>query len=114
KHPYGTEDGYTATGYKTDASGYKDAGVTPSGTSGGYISKMKFTEDGVFSDTISGSSSTYFCDGTWYNNDGVRFAFLGGASGVGAHVGAFCATLSVAVSAAAWSIGACLSCKPLV
>lgn len=113
KLTYGTEDGSSATGYNTDGTDYKDAGVTPSGTSGGYISKAKFTEDGMFSDTMSGSASTYYCDGTWFNNAAVTFARFGGGSGGGALVGAFSLALSNAVSVADWAIGAALSCKPL-
>ena len=113
KLTYGTEDGSSATGYNTDGTDYKDAGVTPSGTSGGYISKAKFTDDGMFSDTMSGSASTYYCDGTWFNNAAVTFALFGGTSIAGAAVGAFYLFLYYAVSYAHWSIGAALSCKPL-
>ena len=113
KLTYGTEDGSAATGYNTDGTDYKDANVTPSGTSGGYISAAKFTEDGMFSDTMSGSASTYFCDGTWFNTSGERFAFFGGHSNNGAEVGAFYLRLSNAVSNATWYIGASVSCKPL-
>lgn len=113
KLTYGTEDGSAATGYNTDGTNYKDASVTPSGTSGGYISKAKFTEDGMFSDTMSGSASTYYCDGTWFNNAAVTFALFGGRSVAGAKVGAFCLDLDAAVSGAGWSFGAALSCKPL-
>ncbi len=113
KLTYGTEDGSSATGYNTDGTDYKDAGITPSGTSGGYISKAKFTEDGMFSDTMSGSISTYYCDGTWFNTSGSRFALFGGGSSGGGKVGAFCLVLSSAVSTADWIVGAALSCKPL-
>ena len=113
KLTYGTEDGSTATGYNTDGTNYKDASVTPSGTSGGYISAAKFTEDGMFSDTMSGSASTYFCDGTWFNDSGARFALFGGTSLDGAKVGAFSLSLNYLVSGAAWVRGASVSCKPL-
>lgn len=113
KLTYGTEDGSSATGYNTDGTNYKDAGVTPSGTSGNYISKAKFTEDGMFSDTMSGSASTYYCDATWFNNAAVTFALFGGTSNTGAKVGAFSLVLTYAVSAAHWYFGAALSCKPL-
>ena len=113
KLTYGTEDGSTATGYNTDGTNYKDASVTPSGTSGGYISAAKFTEDGMFSDTMSGSASTYFCDGTWFNDSGARFALFGGTSLDGAKVGAFSLSLNDVVSCAGWNLGASVSCKPL-
>ena len=113
KLTYGTEDGSTASGYNTDGTGYKSQGVEPGGASGGYISESKFTADGVFPKTASGTSSTYFCDGFWFNNSVTTFAFVGGASDVGAHVGAFCLHLYAAVSAAGWDVGAAVSCKPL-
>lgn len=113
KLTYGTEDGSATAGYNTDGTNYKDASVTPSGTSGGYISAAKFTEDGMFSDTMSGSASTYFCDGTWFNNSEVHFALFGGFSDGGARVGAFFLLLNFAVSAAYWYLGASVSCKPL-
>lgn len=113
KLTYGTEDGSAAAGYNTDGTNYKDASVTPSGTSGGYISAAKFTEDGMFSDTMSGSASTYFCDSTWFDNSEVRFALFGGRSFYGAGVGAFCLVLDDAVSGARWYRGASVSCKPL-
>ena len=113
KLTYGTEDGSNATGYNTDGTNYKNAGVTPSGASGNYISKAKFTEDGMFSDTMSGSISTYYCDATWFNNSGSLFARFGGPSDSGGKVGAFSLALSRAVSIASWDFGAALSCKPL-
>ena len=113
KLTYGTEDGSATAGYNTDGTNYKDASVTPSGTSGGYISAAIFTEDGMFSDTMSGSASTYFCDGAWFNNSGVRSALFGGPSIHGAGVGAFYLRLDNAVSTADWAFGASVSCKPL-
>ena len=113
KLTYGTEDGSAATGYNTDGTDYKDVNVTPSGTSGGYISAAKFTEDGMFSDIMSGSASTYFCDGTWFNTNSNRFALFGGRSSNGALVGAFFLDLDAAVSGANWYFGASVSCKPL-
>ena len=113
KLTYNTEDGSAATGYNTDGTNYKDASVTPSGTSGNYISAAKFTEDGMFSDTMSGSASTYYCDATWFNNSAVTFALFGGCSNDGAKVGAFYLRLYNAVSVAHWYIGASVSCKPL-
>lgn len=113
KLTYGTEDGSATAGYNTDGTNYKDASVTPSGTSGGYISAAIFTEDGMFSDTMSGSASTYFCDGAWFNNSGVRSALFGGPSIHGAGVGAFYLRLDNTVSTADWAFGASVSCKPL-
>ena len=109
----GTQDGSTANGYNTTGQGYISIGATPSGTSGGYVNESKFTKYGVVPKTVSGTSSTYTCDGLWFANSGERFARVGGGSDGGAHVGAFCASLDHAVSTSAWHRGAALSCKPL-
>lgn len=109
----GTEDGTTASDYNTDGTGYKSVGVTPSGTSGGYIREMKFTEDGMFPAVADGDSSHYYCDGLWFNNAISAFALFGGYSNGSSKVGAFFVRLDYAVSSAGWSLGAALSCKPL-
>lgn len=119
KNTYGTEDGSTSNSYTVDGAptgaGYKNTGAaTLSGTSGDYIIKERFTEDGMFPEgALGGSSSTYYCDACWYNNSGVRVPLRGGASATGARVGAFYVNLGCGASAATWDLGAALSCKPL-
>lgn len=113
KMTYGTEDGSAVTGYNTTGVDYKDAGTGITGTSGGYISEMKYTADTMVPEVVSGSSSTYFCDGCWFNNSDNRFALCGGSSNNGALVGAFSVALGNGVSSAGWALGAALSCKPL-
>lgn len=119
KNTYGTEDGSTSNSYTVDGAptgaGYKNTGAaTLSGTSGDYIIKEHFTEDGMFPEgALGGSSSTYYCDACWYNNSGVRVPLRGGGSNDGARVGAFCVGLNNGASIADWGIGAALSCKPL-
>jgi hypothetical protein len=113
KVTYGTEDGSAVTGYNTTGVDYKDAGTGITGTSGGYISEMKYTADTMVPEVVSGSSSTYFCDGCWFNNSDNRFALCGGNSAAGAPVGALCVRLAGDVSNAYWNVGAALSCKPL-
>ena len=119
KNTYGTEDGSTSNSYTVDGAptgaGYKNTGAaTLSGTSGDYIIKKHFTEDGMFPEgALGGSSSTYYCDACWYNNSGVRVPLRGGNSFNGATVGAFCVNLRNGASSAYWDFGAALSCKPL-
>lgn len=113
KLTYGQEDGSTVSGYNTDGSGYIPLGITPTGTSGGYIDEMKFTEQGMFGKNSSGDATHDYCDGQWFNNGIVAFALCGGYSSAGAPVGAFCCSLYSAVSNAYWSRGAAASCKPL-
>lgn len=119
KNTYGTEDGSTSNSYTVEGAptgaGYKSTGATAlSGTSGDYIIKEYFTEDGMFpAGALGGTSSTYYCDGCWYNNSGVRVPRRGGDSNGGAMVGAFCVVLTYDASTAYWVVGAALSCKPL-
>lgn len=114
KLTYGQEDGSTVIGYNTDGTGYINTGVSTPVTGGDYISKMKYTKDGMFvSSVTNGSSNKYYCDGLWSNNSIYAFAHVGGRSGSGALCGAFSVGLNVAVSLADWNVGAALSCKPL-
>ena len=65
--------------YNFDGAGYTETGVVPSGTSGGYISSASVTDSaGYVPKVASGSASTYYCDGLWYNNAQVDYAIVGG------------------------------------
>lgn len=113
KLTYGNQDGSTATGYNATGSGYKAVSdATPSGTSGGYISECKFTADGMFAKVASGSDSTYYPDGLWFNNSQVNVARVGGPCAIGLHCG-LAVDLSNAASITYWAVGAALSLKPL-
>lgn len=90
--------------YNTTGDGYTNTGITPGGTSGGYISAAKMTENGLIPQTAGGSETTYFCDGLWFNAS--CYALVGGSCGDGLRVGAFYLVLSNAVSCARWYIGA--------
>ncbi len=114
KMTYGQSDGSTSDGYNETGSGYISiGGSTPSGTSSGYISKMLITDNGLMPTIASGSATTYYCDGLWFNNSQVDYAFVGGGSAAASLVGALCSSLNDASSAANWFFGASLSCKPL-
>ena len=108
---YGQEDGSTVDAFNSTGSGYVNVGDTPSGTGGGYINKMVFGHDGMFSSISSGTETTYYCDGQWYSNSSARYAFRGGASDGGGRVGAFYVHLSADFGLAYWHIGACVSFK---
>ncbi len=114
KLTYGTEDGSTATGYNETGSGYIAIGAAPSGTSGGYISKAALTQWGIFPCEASGSSSTFYCDGLWFNNGQTDYALVGGACSYGSLVGAFASYLDNVPSRVHCHLGASLSCKPLL
>ena len=113
KMTYGQSDGSTVDGYNTDGSGYISIGCTPSGTSGGYISKMTVTKNGLIPTTASGSATTYYTDGLWFYNSQVDYAIVGGSSDSRLIVGALFSDLADTVSCADWDVGAAVSCKPL-
>lgn len=108
-----TEDGSTVTDYNQDGSGYVSTGVECSGTNGGYISEVKFTDKALLPKVASGTATTHFCDGLWFNASGERVALFGGGSSFSSKAGAFCCALGAAGSDAGWDFGAALSCKPL-
>ena len=97
--------------YNTDGSGYISTGITPGGTSGGYISAAKMTSYGLIPQTASGSDATYWPDGLWFNNSQVDYALAGGNCAAGLRVGPSCLILSDALSGAYWSFGPSLSYK---
>ena len=113
KLTYGQSDGSTVDGYNTDGSGYISIGCTPSGTNGGYISKMTITENGLIPTTASGSATTYYTDGLWFDNSQVDYAIVGGGSADRSTVGALCSYLNYLASTTYWDVGAAVSCKPL-
>ena len=114
KMTYGQSDGSTTDGYNETGSGYIVIGnSTPIGTPGGYISKMLITDNGLIPTIASGSATTYYCDGLWFNNSQVDYALVGGSSYNVILDGAFCVNLNDLVSDSGWNIGAALSCKPL-
>ena len=111
---YGQSDGSTSDGYNETGSGYISIGnSTPSGTSGGYVSKMLITDNGLIPTIASGSATTFYCDGLWLNNSQVHYAYVGGSSNDTSHVGALCSALNNASSNVNWHLGAAISCKPL-
>ena len=96
--------------YNTTGSGYTATGITPGGTSGGYISAADMKEyGGYLPKTASGSSSTYDCDGLWFAAS--CYALVGGNCSNGALDGAFAVNLYHAVSGSNWNFGAALSCE---
>lgn len=113
KLTYGTEDGSTAEGFDFTGSNYITIGATPSGTSGGYISKMYFAKQGAFSRVASGTATTQYCDGQWYSSLYTRVPLRGGNSYNGSSVGAFSMALDGEAKDVRWFLGAALSCKPL-
>ena len=107
-------DGSTQVGYDATGSGYHTiSNSTPGGTSGGYANVAIHDSKGLFPKTASGSDSTYYCDGLWFNNSNTMYAIVGGGCSNGALCGALCVALDYAFSRSGWDYGAALSCKPL-
>ena len=65
------------------------------------------TENGLIPQAASGSETTYYCDGLWFNKS--CYALFGGSCDYGLKVGAFYLNLNNAVSNSNWNIGAALS-----
>lgn len=107
-----TKDGSSATNYNTDGTGYIEIpNSTPTGTSSGYIKDMLYTALGMFPTVVTGSSSTYYTDGCWFDITIIAFALFGGAK----QHSRLCGALSMNadnVSTATWdTIGTSLSYK---
>lgn len=107
-----TKDGSSATNYNTDGTGYIEIpNSTPTGTSGGYIKDMLYTALGMFPTVITGSSSTYYTDGCWFDITIIAFALFGGTK----RYSRLCGALSMNadnVSTTAWdTVGTSLSYK---
>lgn len=112
KLTHGRQDGSTADDYNFDGTGYLAQGSI-SGTNGGYISHMNINSKCVTPCTISGSDSTYYTDGGWFNNSQNNYAIVGCSWGAALLCGCFCVYLGNLSSDTNASIGAALSCKPL-
>ncbi len=97
--------------YNFDGAGYTAAGVTPSGTSGGYISKDIMTDCGRIPYVASGSETTYCPDGLWFDNSKNCYALVGGGWDGAARLGASCVNLNPAASDSSANVGASLSCE---
>jgi hypothetical protein len=114
KMTYGQSDGSTVDGYNTDGTGYISTGCRPSGTSGGYITKMAFTKYGLIPIKTNGSATTYYPDGFRYDTTSIAgYNFFGGYGSSGAVAGIFHYTLVFDISATDICVSASPSCKPL-
>lgn len=100
-------------GYRiNDIVGYTNTGVSLTGSSSGYISKCTCTEYGIIPTEVSGSSSTYYADGSWFDGSGLRFLFSGASAGDASGFGGpFAFSVNDAPSVANWSCGCGLSCE---
>ena len=101
--------------YNSEGTGYVNTGMTVTGTSGGYTSKMEMASDiGRIPTVASGSETTYECDGCWFNAEGVRVALFGGSRGSGSTCGLSFWSVHYLATNVHTYFGASLSCKPPV
>ncbi len=108
-----TLDGSTVAEYNTNGNGYIDTGIVVSGSSGSYIKTSKLVPGiGLVPSSITGSSTTNYCDGCWFNAAATPFfARFGGNSNPGTLCGAFCCTVDHYLSNSNWYYGVALSYK---
>ena len=100
-------------GYRiNDVIGYTNTGVSIGGSSGGYISKGTCSEYGFLPTTVSGSGSTYYADGAWFDGSGLRYGLCGASASNASAVGGV-SPLAVdnPPSGAPWHYGCGLSCE---
>ena len=111
KMGYGTSDGSTTNSYNLTGDGYVSSGITPGGTTSGYVNITDYSNGISLPKTVSGSSSTYYCDGLGFNNSIVAVAYRGGRCGDSALCGAFYLNVYRAALYTNWGVGAALSYK---
>ncbi len=107
-----TKDGSKATNYNTNGTGYIEIpNSTLSGTPSGYIKDMLYTALGMFPTSVTGSSSTYYPDGCWFDISIIAFPLFGGGLFIDRICGAFCEGSNVGAGVTRWNFGASLSYK---
>lgn len=113
KLTYGQSDGSTVDGYNLGGSGYITINNSAISETQGYISKMKIDKNGMSPAVLSGSNTTFYCDGVWFNNSKVCYVLWGGMSNTKSSAGAVCFNLANIHSNTAIHFSAAVSCKPL-
>lgn len=109
KRCYGSDDGSTTFDYNITGEGYVATGIIPSGTSGGYISKIDYSKNVMGFSIVDGSATTYYGDRLWFNTNQVDYMSRGGYCSYELYCGAFCVSLSDSTSFTRWTTGAALS-----
>lgn len=96
--------------YTIDGTNCIDTGLTITGTSGGYISKIKMTEYGGFPIVVSGSETTFFPHGCWFGTAQLNFLLWGAHCHGARYVGA-AFNVDGPFSRSGWSVGPSLAYK---
>lgn len=97
--------------YSLTGVGYTNTDVTPTGTSGQYITAGTLTDAGFLPTTVGGSDSTYFADALYYGTPAAgvfNVALAGGARGLAGQCGSWACVLDIAGVASPY-VGASLS-----
>lgn len=114
KLTYGMSDGSTVSGYNITGSGYITiSDVVYTGFTYGYLSVCKFDKFGLIPKQVSGSSTTKWCDSSYFASDAVNYVLIGGDSSFSHEVGAFFFNMAVLPGHQNVLFGASISCKPL-
>lgn len=101
--------------YNSEGTDYINTGMTVSGISGGYISKMEMASDiGRLPTAVSGSETTYECDACWFNDKITAVALSGGCINKGEKCGLSYFDLCYSANRTLMVAVASLSCKPPV
>lgn len=101
--------------YNSVGTGYINTGMTVEGTTGGYISRMELASDiGRLPTVVSGSETTYECDGCYFNKEITAVALFGGNRSLGSRCGLSCWHVNNPASVVHTYVVASLSCKPPV
>ena len=90
--------------YSLTGVGYTDTGITPTGTSGQYITAGTLTDAGFIPTTVGGSDSTYFADGLIYATPAAgvfNVALVSGPRGYAGGCGSWACDLGFAGAASA-------------
>lgn len=116
KMTHSTIDGSTVEGFNRTAVGYISTGFVPPAASESYINRyepLAGGEYGIVPKAVSGSSSTFYCDGMWTNNGQLDQLILGGSVISGNLAGAFCFSVADLPTCSAWDFGGSPSCHTL-
>ena len=109
KMTHSTIDGSTVSGFNRTGEGYISTGFVPPAASESYINRLEILgggKYGLFPKAVSGSSSTYYCDGMWTNNGQLDQLILGGSVANGLLCGAFCFHVNNLPTDTNWNHGA--------
>ena len=118
KLTYNTEDGSETVDYNFDGTGYNTipgATAAISGTSPSGITNMLYTQYGPTPVNTGGSTSTYYCDSSYFNPSASINAVLciGGRSTNGLNAGPFAFNYEMGGTYNYIFLGSSLSAKPL-